>query len=166
MAAEIRIRQVNDGDIKGIFELSNQPSVRDSSFHGAAISWPEHVRWFLSVTTNPLCGFYVAEKDGMLAGQIRLFSEGHRVIVSISVDPRFRGMGVGASLYHAALDDFRRRWPVRQVIAKIKKRNAHSVAFFKKLGFVLASEELINGEPALVMLDTFTDKERGSEVAQ
>ena len=80
----------------GIFELSNHPSVREVSFNHSPITWSEHKKWFERMRREPLRGFYVMEIDGALAGQIRFRLEGTLATVSISIDPRYRGMRCGS----------------------------------------------------------------------
>ena len=144
-------REAGPQDVRGIFELSNHPSVRQASFNRSPITWSEHCEWFDRTRREPLCGFYVMEIGGALAGQIRFRSEGTLATVSISIDPRHRGKGVGASLYHQALAAFRARHPVSEVVAKIRKENTGSAAFFSGLGFAVHSIEWINGQEAIVM---------------
>ena len=151
--ALLNVRKALPSDLHPIFELANQSSVREASFRRAPINWEEHVRWFPAMITDPLCGFYVAEIAGSMAGQLRFNRDGDQAVVSISVDPRFRGKGVGAALYSQGLADFRLRHPVRKIIAKIKKRNGQSIAFFQRLGFVDSSCERINDEEAVIMVD-------------
>jgi ribosomal protein S18 acetylase RimI-like enzyme len=97
---------------------------------------------------------------GQLAGQVRMSREDAQAVVSISVDPRFQGLGIGSSLYRAALADVRERWQIAKIVARIRKSNTASVAFFKKLGFIPAFEELICGEQALVMVSIVKDKRK------
>jgi len=152
LRGDIEVREVGQLDLRGIFELSNHPSVRDASFRGAPISWQEHVRWFAAMMRDPLCGFYVAESEGRIAGQVRFRQEGARTIVSISIAPCFRGRGVGAELYRRALAAFRSHHHASEVVARIKERNTEAIAFFRKLGFVFAATEWIGGEEAVVMV--------------
>ena len=147
--------------MKGIFELSNHPSVRQASFNREPITWSEHCAWFDRMRRDPSCGFYVMEIEGALAGQIRFCAEGTLATVSISVDPRYRGRGVGASLYRQALTAFRALHPVNGVVAKIRKENTESAAFFKGLGFAFHSFEWINGQAAIVMRSNPEDPEVG-----
>jgi UDP-2,4-diacetamido-2,4,6-trideoxy-beta-L-altropyranose hydrolase len=153
MNEKVTVRKAIPQDVAAIFELSNQPSVRDSSFNSAPIDWMHHIRWFSAATTDPNCGFYVAEIGAVLAGQLRFNRKGDEAVVSISIDPRFRGKGIGAALYRHGLADFRLRHPMLKITAKIKKRNEQSIAFFQHLGFVDSSCERINDEEAVIMVD-------------
>lgn len=161
MNGSMVFRETGPRDVKGIFELSNRPSVRQASFNRAPITWSEHRTWFEKTRREPLCGFYVMEIDGALAGQIRFCSEGTLATVSISVDPRYRGRGVGASLYRQALTAFRALHPVNEVVAKIRKENTESAAFFKRLGFAFHSFEWIDGQEAIVMRSKLENPEVG-----
>jgi L-amino acid N-acyltransferase YncA len=157
---QYNIREAAEKDIKAIFDLSNTPNVRNASFRSAPLSWEEHVAWFYRVLANPECIFLVADNAGQIGGQIRLNREDAQTVVSISVDPGFQGLGIGSSLYRAALAEARKKWPLAEVVARIKKTNSASITFFKKLGFIPASEELICGEQALVMVSTTKDEKK------
>lgn len=138
--------------MRAIFELSNTPSVRDSSFHPELIPWEDHVRWFEQARSDPESGFYVVEIDGVVAGQVRFNREGESTIVSISVGSSFRGRGIGDILYRDALTEYRRRCPVTKVEAKIRKGNVQSIAFFNKLGFIYARDEIVNDIESVVLV--------------
>jgi UDP-2,4-diacetamido-2,4,6-trideoxy-beta-L-altropyranose hydrolase len=159
MHEQVTVRKATPRDIAAVFELSNQPSVRDSSFNSAPIDWKDHTGWYSAATTDPNCGFYIAEIAEALAGQLRFKRKGDEAIVSISIDPRFRGKGIGAVLYRQGLSDFRLRHPVRKIIAMVKRQNGQSIAFFRHLGFVDSTCERINGEEAVIMVDHLQARE-------
>ena len=156
------VREAGPLDAQAIFKLSNHPSIRKASFNHSPINWKEHLRWFKRVRGDPRCGFYVLEIGGALAGQIRFSLEGARATVSISVDPRYRGRGVGTCLYRQGLAAFEVRYRVKEIVAKIKKLNMESFAFFKGLGFAFDSEECINGQEAVVMVSKLASPEVAS----
>ena len=148
----LSVRKALSSDLRPIFELSNQPSVRDSSFNSDPIAWADHVRWFAEATTDSNCGFYIAEIGGALAGQLRFNRQEEQAVVSISVDARFRGEGVGVALFQQGLADFMLTHPVQKIIAKIKKRNKPSITFFQRLGFSISSSERVDEEESVTMV--------------
>lgn len=162
MNRTVLVRPVCAADVEHVHRLSNEPSVRDSSFRSAAIPWSEHVSWFEAALVDPALDFYVAEIGGELAGQIRFRVAGAQATVSISVDPRFRGRGVGAALYRHGLASLRKRRAVEEIVAMIKIRNAESIAFFERLGFARRSSESVGGEEALVMTSRPGNEEGGA----
>jgi L-amino acid N-acyltransferase YncA len=153
MENKILVRRATAADMEAIFKLSNHPSVRAVSFAAIPISWEEHVSWYRRAILDPACGFYVAEIDGRLSGQLRFYYQDEQITVSISIDPSFRGRGVGSTLYRQSLADFRILHPLDKVIARIKKNNEESLAFFKKLGFQTRSIQLFGGIESYLMVD-------------
>jgi RimJ/RimL family protein N-acetyltransferase len=145
------VRKVHNDDLRAVFELSNAPSVRESSFHPALIPWEDHFRWFEKVRADPECGYYVAEINGVVAGQVRFKREGEAAIVSISVGPAFRGRGIGDRLYREAFADYRLGHPVARIEARIRKDNAPSAVFFRKLGFFCMGEAIFNGMESQIL---------------
>lgn len=152
MSEPVVVRKAAPGDVRTIYELSNQRSVREASFSSDQIDWSEHVKWFEAVLADPCHGFYVAETGGVIVGQIRFRLAGKCATVSVSIDPRYRRGNVGTRLFHGALAAFGAHHPLEEVVARIKKRNMESVAFFRRMGFEPHSSETINGEEAVVMV--------------
>jgi UDP-2,4-diacetamido-2,4,6-trideoxy-beta-L-altropyranose hydrolase len=110
------------------------------------------VKWFQTAVRDPLHGFYVADMAGKVVGQVRFRLEEKRATVSISIDPRYRGKGLGERLYREALASFKREHLVEEVVAVVKKRNTQSLGFFSRLGFAIDSYEWIGGQHAVVMM--------------
>ncbi len=133
--SDIKLRMAAEADLLAVFELSNQRSVREKSFRSSAIGWPEHVEWFARVLKDPECGFYVAESNGHIAGQVRFSKEGELTLVSISVSQDFRRKGVGRRMFLMALKDFQSSHQAERIVARIKPDNQQSISFFQSLGF-------------------------------
>ena len=94
MAEEFVIRLAEPRDVKNVFELSNDDTVRAMSIHSEKIEWESHMKWFENTIKNPAVLFYVAETvDGDFIGQIRFARENADWIVSISLEKKYRGKG-------------------------------------------------------------------------
>jgi GNAT superfamily N-acetyltransferase len=77
---------------------------------------------------------FVAESEGRLVGAAWIAIVGaHGRLHSVSVAPRFRGLGIGASLWNARML-YAERQGVRNVLAEIAPRNAPSRAIALKGG--------------------------------
>ena len=46
MAEELQIRLANIDDMKNVFDLSNDDTVRKNSINQNKIEWEDHVKWF------------------------------------------------------------------------------------------------------------------------
>jgi RimJ/RimL family protein N-acetyltransferase len=132
---DIKVRKAMAADIRAIFELSNQRSIRERSFQSSAIAWPKHVEWFDRVLKDPDCSLYVAEVNERIAGQVRFSRDGEHTLVSISVSQDFRRKGVGRQMFQMALKDFQSGHQSGRIIARIKPDNLQSISFFQSLGF-------------------------------
>lgn len=132
----ITIQKARPEDSEDVLTLSNDRGIRDSSFHPDPINQDSHQQWYMRHISDPDCLFLLARENGILAGQIRLDRVGEDEFVSISIDSRYRGRGIGKALWKQALSDLSSFRPaVRSVIAQIRKENRLSIEFFRKLGF-------------------------------
>ena len=68
----LRIRRARAEDCKLLWELANDPGVRESAFSKAPIPWEDHVRWFKSRMETATCHILIGEADGAVAGQVRV----------------------------------------------------------------------------------------------
>ncbi|MFA5059078.1 MAG: GNAT family N-acetyltransferase [Candidatus Omnitrophota bacterium] len=130
----IKIRHVEEKDIKSIFELSNQPMIRQGSFAPRKITWPEHQKWFAKTLSDPKTLFLVAYAKDDLLGQIRFCIQKKKAVVSISVDPLFQQCGIGKKIFEDGIR-FLYQKRIDKIIAYIKSDNTSSQEFFKSLGF-------------------------------
>lgn len=129
----LSMRRAAQGDIRRVFELSNDPLVRSNSIHDREISWQEHQGWYANALLDPELRFYIFENGAgkQLAGQVRLAQKQDLWHISISICREFRGKGLGGHMLQAAMQDcggklFR---------AEILGDNTASIRMFKRLGF-------------------------------
>lgn len=55
-------------------------------------------------------------------------------LLTIVVDPRWRGKGIGAALLAAAVDDFRRS-PVKRFFLEVEQENVAAIRLYQRFGF-------------------------------
>ena len=133
MAAEIKIRSAEMRDMKDVFALSNEKTVRENSIHPEKITWDGHVKWFSEMVANPNCRFYIVETvNGDFAGQVRFQKNDACWIVSISVVAGFRGKGIAKGALKMAMTLSR----LPRITAIIKEDNFSSLCLFRSCGFV------------------------------
>src|SRR5699024_8514425 len=93
------IRKVELDDVKSIFDLSNQDSVRKYSINKEKISWDKHVNWFNAVIKSEAIIFFVITNiTNDILGQVRFNLENNAATISISVDETIRGKGVATRI--------------------------------------------------------------------
>lgn len=141
MAEEFIIRTAETNDMKNVFELSNDDTVRQNSIHTEKIKWEDHVKWYSQAIINPDIKFYIIEDNNKnFIGQIRFAKEQNSWITSISLCTAYRGQGIAAIALIKALKKLKQS----PVIALIKPTNIASFKSFSTAGFKLYSEKTIN----------------------
>lgn len=135
------VRRAIPDDAVRIWEIRNDPAVRDVSTSSAPIALEGHRSWFIKqyfgADTRNHC--YVLETNGQVAGYCRLDRDESLdlYIISIALHSAWRGRGLGHALLSRALNEFfmsQHTYP--EVIARIKQCNAPSIRLFEKIGFV------------------------------
>ena len=58
---EILIRPAEMRDMRKVFELSNDLTVRGNSINVKTIEWTEHEKWYVSAMSDHNLKFYIAE---------------------------------------------------------------------------------------------------------
>lgn len=147
-AMDLRCRPIHERDVEWIWELANDPVVRESSFATAPIGWDEHTAWFCRRICKSDPWFVVSDGHSVI-GQVRFDRRtAGRWEIGINVTEHRRRQGLGAPVIVAAcraFDDERREG---NVLAKIKPSNSGSASSFRDAGFVRTSD---SDEHMLVM---------------
>ena len=131
-------RKVKNEDCIKIFEIANDDEVRKYSFNSDKIPLDDHKIWFNAILKNNLVNFYVLEYAGDIIGQLRLDFDEVYPVISISLNKKYRGLGLSKLLLSKGLNLIDGK-----VVAYIKKDNIRSISFFKSMGFKKDSEVII-----------------------
>lgn len=131
-------RKVQREDCFKIFEIANDDEVRKYSFNSEKISLNDHISWFNNILKNSFVEFYVLEYKKDIIGQLRLDYDEDYPVISISLNKKYRGLGLSKILLSKGLELIDGK-----VIAYIKKENTRSISFFKSMGFKKEDEILI-----------------------
>lgn len=137
-------RPIKKDDCLKIFEIANDDEVRKFSFNSDKIPLENHKIWFNSILNNDSIKFYVLEYKNELIGQLRLDFDEEYPVISISLNKKYRGLGLSKILLSKGLD-----LVDDKVIAYIKKENFRSISFFNSMGFKKESEVIIKNCYAL-----------------
>lgn len=133
-----KFREVEKEDCLKIFEIANDDDVRESSFNTKKIQLNDHKIWFKNILNNNSVKFYVLEYNDDLIGQLRLDFDEKLPVVSISLNKKYRGLGLSKILLSKGL-----KLVDGKVIAYIKKDNSRSISFFESMGFKKDGEVVI-----------------------
>ncbi len=127
------IKKVTEADAERIWQLRNAPQVRIKSNNTEKINYKDHLTWFkkkyLDVNKN-FC--FVLKKEALLIGYCRFDREKDSYLVSIAIDPKLHGQGLGNFLLKGALTELKTD---KKVLAEIKKGNIASAKLFLRNNF-------------------------------
>lgn len=138
-----KFREVKKEDCLKIFEIANDDDVRESSFNSNKIKLEDHKKWFKKILIDDSVQFHVLEFENDLIGQLRLDFDEKYPVISISLNKKYRGLGLSKVLLSKGI-----KLIDNKVIAYIKKDNSRSISFFKSMGFKKESEVIIKDCPA------------------
>ncbi len=111
------------------------------------ISLERHIEWFSSALIDTNLVYYIAmDKNTKPLGQARFQIEFKEAVISVLLDPEYRGMGLGSLLIHDATQKFFAETDVEKVNAFIKIGNEVSWKAFIKAGYTERGLSDYNGE--------------------
>jgi spore coat polysaccharide biosynthesis predicted glycosyltransferase SpsG/L-amino acid N-acyltransferase YncA len=137
-------RPIQKEDCLKIFEIANDDEVRKSSFNSDKIPLEDHKNWFNKILKDNSVKFYVLEYENDLIGQLRLDFDEKYPVISISLNKKYRGLGLSKILLVKGLE-----LVDGKVVAYIKKDNSRSISFFKSMDFKKEEEVIIKDCEAL-----------------
>jgi RimJ/RimL family protein N-acetyltransferase len=145
------LRRARSGDAALLFEWTNDPVVRASSFVTKPVEWEEHVRWFEARLASASSTLYVAsDAAGQPLGLVRFErTEDGRAEIGVSVAATFRGQGRAAPLLRAGVSAYWRDVGPCPVDAYIRPTNEASLRAFRHAGFVDDGNAMVKGVEAV-----------------
>ena len=133
-------------DVDLYYKWASDVLVRQNSFNTSEIDYLKHVNWFKSKLNSPECFFYLFyNKENIPIGQVRINQSNNEIVIGISIDESYRGIGFGAEMLNEACDDYLNKFPEREIIAYIKENNTASLNQFTKAGFVKIENVIVSG---------------------
>lgn len=137
MAEEFSIRLAKTEDMKNVFDLSNDDTVRQNSIHTEKIEWETHVKWFENRLNNTNSPFYIIESlSEDFIGQVRIDKKDENII-SISIKKDFRGKGLAPDI----IRECSIKSKFNEIYAYIKSDNIPSQNAFIKAGYQYISSD-------------------------
>lgn len=134
------IRNVMKLDEKAVYDLSNSQEVREVSLNKKSISWDEHVAWFKkNIEAKTTIFHVVSNDDNDFLGQIRYKENEDNAVVSISLIPEVRGLGLSEIMLLESIRKTREKF--KKITAYVKCGNNKSEKLFRSCGFVLRNIE-------------------------
>lgn len=138
---ECFIRRARQEDAKRIWEIRNDPMVRQQSSSQDYISFVDHKKWFEQAYfqgKKNLCFVVMCEKEVMGYCRFDFDDANNAYNISLAVDPLRQGKGLGHRILSSALLQI----PGQAMMnAAVKKDNQASVALFRKNNFMIDRED-------------------------
>lgn len=135
---KITLRPVSPAEARLLWRWANDPATRRWSYTRGRISWKSHREWLERKLAAPEKARLYIGRDarGRPAGQVRFeMKRAGTAMVSISVDSRFRGQGMGTVLLRAGCLRAAKDLGVRRIVAHVMRANLASRKAFLKAGF-------------------------------
>lgn len=133
---QIYLRFAELEDIEDLYKWRNDEETRKYSFNVDPITYEEHKDWFLNSLSNPKRKIYIIfDKNNKKLGQIRFDKEKDWAEVDITINPEYRGKGIGSLALRKSSQLYINNFKVEQLIAKVKKDNIASLKAFKNANF-------------------------------
>lgn len=134
-------REIKQDDCLKIFEIANDDEVRQSSFNSDKIELEDHKRWFKNILQSDSTKFYVLEFNEDIIGQIRFDFDEEFPVISISLNKKYRGLGLSKYLLYKGIESDK----YAKLVAYIKKDNLKSIALFRSMEFKRENDVTIKG---------------------
>lgn len=146
---EIEIRAARDTpeDRRFVWEVNNDPSVRERAINTDSIPWEEHVEWYADVMSDPNRLLFVTQYGGQDCGVVRydLDDEATEAEITIALQDEFRGKHIGRSVIELTASSILERGGVETVVAHVRPDNPPSLKAFRSAGYVEAGREILRG---------------------
>jgi len=140
-----KIRKVKPKDSKRIWEIRNNPIIRENSNNSEELPWKNHEIWFEKKyfsEENNYCSV-LENENNLVIGYCRLDfdDENNHYIISIALDVNFRSKGLGHYFLNEVLQQFDKE---KSIFAKIQNGNISSIKLFNKNNFKIYKEDKNN----------------------
>lgn len=149
---QIHHRKTNKNDLDLYFNWTNDPATRNNSFNTQIVDYQIHTNWFLNkIEDNKALLLVFENEENIAVGQIRIEQKSTENIIGISIDKDFRGKGLAVRMLEISCQEFFKTFQENNIHAYIKKTNLASLNSFKKAGFEIINELLINEEVSYLL---------------
>ena len=134
----MRLRRAEFRDSRSLYQWRNHPEVRRNSFQTGRIPYAHHQKWLAATLRRRNRRIYVAEtlSGKHKIGVIRFHKEKEGAQVSVGLNPKFFGRGLGTSLIRIGSQKFIEETRLKHpIVAEIKRENKASLRAFYKAGY-------------------------------
>jgi L-amino acid N-acyltransferase YncA len=135
----VKFKKIHSSDV---LNWRNDKFTRDMSFNKNKISNEEHQIWTTSLLKNKNKIGYICilNKENIGICYFDIDIEQSRALVSINLNPKYRGQGLSKNFLSLAITKFKRKYFDIDLLAHIKLKNKLSKKIFIELGFKILSK--------------------------
>lgn len=139
---EFTLHQASENDLLDLYDLANDPIVRQNSFSTQNITLEEHTRWMHDLLDNrDICLYTVRSDTNALVAQVRFNKTGQKTIISLSINKGFRGKRMAEKIIKKGCSAYLKEYGNRLIEAQIKEENTASQKSFQNAGFEYFKKE-------------------------
>lgn len=133
--SDVTIREATINDAKLYFDWANDSVVRQMAFHSEPILWKEHLSWYKMKLGSNSALLLLCYKNEQSVGQVRFDILEEDAEIDISIDKKYRGMGLGKSMLKAAIAYASNMRGIQRFVSEVKDENIASKRMFLSVGF-------------------------------
>jgi RimJ/RimL family protein N-acetyltransferase len=136
---DLALREATFADAELLLEWRNDPVARENSFDQGAVDLETHRKWLEGkLAARDRTRIWILTVNGVPAGMVRYDRMGEAAQVSVAIDARFRGAGLGASILRLSAPRACAELGVEALRALVKPSNEASRISFERAGFTAA----------------------------
>lgn len=145
-------RLAEPADVDFVYACNNDKLTRQNSYNPNAIEYSSHKNWYENKIQSPDSIFLIFTLLDTHTGMVRIDKVSSEHIISITIAPIFRGLGLAATMLRKASSFYFNKTNATEITAFIKTENMASYKAFLEAGFHLVETKLYNGSESYKMI--------------
>jgi spore coat polysaccharide biosynthesis predicted glycosyltransferase SpsG len=142
-ALELSVRRAVADDMGFVFNLANDPIVRENTFNSDLILLDIHRLWFNNQIEVKSVEFYIIEYRTELMAQVRFKILEEHAVIGISIAANYRGKGLASEILNLATKRYFES-NSKPIWAYVKKVNSSSSKAFERAGYSWFKDEVVD----------------------
>lgn len=144
-------RVARNDDVDIIFNLVNDPIIRQRSFNSEIIDYETHKKWFNLKLEDSFSRIYMVYYYETFAGYVRFETNEDEAIITIHLCEEFRGKSFGVKIIKKGIDMIPKILTISKIKAYIKPDNIGSIISFRDAGFEYSGKISWKNQPCILM---------------
>ena len=147
----IRLRSATLDDAQMLWDLRMEPATRAASQQDSDFSYPHHLKWLKHTLDSPTMAIFILQNTNKVpVGYLRFHRKAAKhAYVSIAVNSKSRGKGIGTAALVWGIRRLFRLWTVEKIVGLIKAENTASQLMVLKAGFTKVGKSQKSGQEIL-----------------